>query len=130
MKNTVSMKYNRDFKRLYAKGKSLCAGFLVMYYKKTGGKGNTLGLTVTKKIGKAVVRNRIRRLIRESYRLKEHELSGGYYIVFVARGKAVGASFDQISRDMSFLLKKSGILNQDAKPDTPLVKSDNTDADK
>lgn len=115
MKKTVSMKYNRDFKRLYAKGKSLCAGYLVMYYKKVNKQENTLGITVTKKLGKAVVRNRIRRLIRESYRLKEADITGGYYIVFVARGKSVGASFDQISRDMSFLLKKSGIINTDTK---------------
>lgn len=114
MKKTVSMKYNRDFKRLYAKGKSICGGYLVIYYKKSKQEGNTLGITVTKKLGKAVVRNRIRRLIRESYRLRESEVSGGYHIVFVARGKAVGQSFDRISHDMSFLLKKSGIINSDS----------------
>lgn len=112
MKKTNSMKYNRDFKRLYAKGKSICAGYLVMYYKKANINENILGITVTKKIGKAVVRNRIRRLIRESYRLKEDSIKTGYYIVFVARGKAAFASYDQISRDMSFLLKKSKLITE------------------
>ncbi len=110
MEKTSSMKYNRDFKRLYAKGKSICAGYLVMYYKKANINENILGITVTKKIGKAVIRNRVRRLIKESYRLKEDKIKAGYYIVIVARSKAVGASFDQISRDLSFLLKKSGII--------------------
>ena len=84
-----------------------------MYYKRAKTPVNILGITVTKKLGKAVVRNRVRRLIRESYRLKEDSIDTGYYIVIVARGKAVGASFEQISRDMSFLLKKSGIIDTD-----------------
>jgi ribonuclease P protein component len=104
------MKYNRDFKRLYLKGKSVCGGYLVMYYRKANVDHNILGITATKKLGKAVIRNRTKRLIRESYRLKEDFVSPGYYIVFVARNKAVGASFEKISHDMSFLLKKSGII--------------------
>ena len=81
-----------------------------MYYRKAKVPHNVLGITVTKKLGKAVVRNRVKRLIRESYRLKEDLIASGYYIVFVARGKAVDASFEKISHDMSFLLKKSGII--------------------
>lgn len=111
MQNTVSMKYNRDFKRLYYRGKSIAAGYLVLYYRKCGIKSNCLGITVSKKLGGAVVRNRVRRLIKESYRLREAQIRTGYQLVFVARTRAVGCSLDQISRDMGFLLKKSGLLD-------------------
>lgn len=111
LKNTYSMKYNTDFKRLYSKGKCLHSAYLVMYYRKTNASHNTLGITVTKKLGKAHIRNRCRRLIKESYRLKESCVNTGYYIVFVARSRMIGCSCEQISRDMSFLLKKSGIIS-------------------
>lgn len=116
MQNTVSIKYNRDFKRLYYKGKSLAAGYLVLYYRKTGQNGNKLGITVSKKLGCAVKRNRVRRLIKECYRLREAYLNTGYQLVFVARTRAVGCSFEQINRDMGYLLKKSGLCMQDSGP--------------
>ena len=104
------MKYNRDFRYLYRKGKSIAAGYLVIYYKKTSKKENILGITVTKKLGNAVVRNRVRRLIRECYRLRESEMNLGYSIVIVARNRAADADFNMIRGDMAYLLKKSGII--------------------
>ena len=104
------MKYNRDFRYLYRKGASIAAGYLVIYYKKTSKKENILGITVTKKLGNAVMRNRVRRLIKECYRLRESEMSFGYNIVIVARNRAVGADFAAIRGDMNYLLKKSGII--------------------
>lgn len=110
MEKTSSMKYNRDFKYLYRRGKSIAAGYLVLYYKKVRGTENTLGITVTKKLGCAVARNRVRRLIKECYRLREPELNTGYKIIVVARNRAADADFAAIRSDMSYLLKKSGIL--------------------
>lgn len=106
------MKYNRDFRFLYRRGLQITAGYLVIYYKKTNKKENTLGITVTKKLGNAVVRNRVRRLIRECYRLREAEMTFGYNIVIVARGRAVEADFSAIKADMGYLLRKSGIIPQ------------------
>ncbi len=112
MQYTSSMKYNRDFKRLYNRGKSIAAGYLVLYYQKNNLGKNILGITVTKKLGKAVVRNHVRRLIRECYRLRESELNLGYNLVIVARNRAANADFDKISRDLSYLLKKSNIIGE------------------
>ena len=109
---TSSMKYNRDFKRLYSRGKSIAAGYLVLYYQKNKLDKNVLGITVTKKFGKAVERNRIRRLIRECYRLREDEMNIGYNMVLVARNRAIDADFHKIGRDLSYLLKKSGIIGE------------------
>lgn len=111
MKNTLSIKLNRDFKRLYYKGGCVGCDILVVYYKKTSLPCNRLGITVGKKIGGAVVRNRIKRLIRESYRLIESEMSFNYDIVIVARSKSAQADFHAVSGSLKRLFKKSGILN-------------------
>lgn len=123
MQNTVSMKYNRDFKRLYYKGKSIAAGYLVLYYRRCGQRGNCLGITVSKKLGCAVTRNRVRRLIKECYRLREGTLETGYQLVFVARTRATNCTFDQINRDMGYLLKKSGLSSPRPQPETENVKN-------
>lgn len=112
MKYTVSMKYNRDFKRLYNRGQSIAAGYLVLYYRKNFSDKNIMGITVTKKIGKAHVRNKIRRRIRECYRKMEESILCGYNFVVVARTRASSARYEQIERDMCFLLKKSGMLKE------------------
>ncbi len=107
------MKYNRDFKYLYKKGKSVAGAYLVIYAKRVGKKENILGITVTKKIGNAVTRNRVRRLIRECYRLRESEINVGYKIVVVARTRAAGADFYAIKNDMGYLLGKIGLIGTD-----------------
>ena len=85
MKYTVSLKENRVFRRLYAKGRSAVSPTMVLYCRKNGRRENRLGLTTGTKLGHAVVRNRVRRRLREIYRLQEHRLSPGYDIVVVAR---------------------------------------------
>ncbi len=109
MENTVSIKLNKEFKGLYYKGGSAVSDVLVLYYKKKNQDSNRLGLTVSKKVGKAVMRNRIRRLIRENYRLREGKIAKGYDLVFVARKSAAEADFYKIGSAIDFLFKKSGL---------------------
>ena len=78
MKHTVSLKENRIFRRLYAKGKSAVAPTMVLYCRKNGRRESRLGLTTGTKLGHAVVRNRVRRRLREIYRLQEDKLLPGY----------------------------------------------------
>ena len=75
---TCPMRLNKHFKRVYYKGKSVAGGYLVLYYLKNRTDENCLGITVSKKIGKAVVRNHIRRLVKENYRLNEEQFAAGY----------------------------------------------------
>ncbi len=110
MKNTLSLKQNHDFKRLYYKGGCVKSDLLVIYYRKNSLKYSRLGITVGKKLGGAVKRNRVKRLIRESYRLAESEMLCGYDIVIVARSRAAEADFHTVSRVMRRLFKKAGIL--------------------
>ena len=113
MKYTVSLKENRVFRRLYARGKSAVGPAMVLYCRKNGGKENRLGFTVSTKLGGAVVRNRVRRRLREIYRLNEHRLSPGYDIVVVARVRAVHSRFDQLERQFLSLASKLGLLSSE-----------------
>ena len=110
MKNTYSLKENKQFKRLYVRGVSLTNNLLVLYSMKNGSSENRLGITVNKKVGKAVIRNRVRRLVKESYRLKEKYIKTGYDIVIVARVKANEATYAQISGAVHNLLKRASLL--------------------
>lgn len=109
MKQTRPIKENHLFRRLYAKGKSVGGANLVVYARKNGRQENRLGLTVGTKVGKAVRRNKVRRRIREAYRLHELELSIGWDIIIVARVKAAFSSYAQLERELLRLLDKLGV---------------------
>ncbi len=109
MKYTVSLQENRVFRRLYARGKIAVGPAMVLYCRKNGGKENRLGLTVGTKLGGAVVRNRVRRRLREIYRLNETKLRPGYDIVVVARVRAVHSRYDRLEAQFLSLADKLGL---------------------
>ena len=92
MKYSTSLKLNHIFRRLY-RTSGVADGLLVLYARKNRTDGNRVGITVSKKLGKAHVRNRTRRRLREIYRLHEALFSPGWDIVVVARSKAEDAPF-------------------------------------
>ncbi len=112
MKNTLSLNRNTLFKRLYYRGKTFKTPFFTLYYMNTRAAKNRVGFTVSKKIGKAVARNRARRLMYESFRLYEEQIKGGYYMVLVARSDILKADFESIKKAMENALKKSGLLSE------------------
>ena len=99
MKVRYTLKKNSDFRRLYAKGKSAVNPFLVVYCRRNRTGENRLGYTVSVKLGHAVRRNRIRRRLREIYRLHEAEMRRGWDIVAVARTRAAEASYRELEGD-------------------------------
>ncbi len=100
MKYTSSLRTNNDFRRVYKRGTSAVRPCLVLYTRKNKGQENRLGLTVTTKIGKAHTRNRVRRRLREIYRLHEAEFRPGYDWVIVARSRAVQASYQRLEKEL------------------------------
>ena len=96
-----TLKKNSDFRRLYSKGKSAVNPYLTVYCRKNGRGVNRVGYTVSVKLGHAVVRNRVRRRLREIYRLNSPALSSGWDIVVVARSRCVGADYRKM--DAAFL---------------------------
>lgn len=100
-----SLKKNRDFQYVYKNGKSYANKYLVMYIMENHQKTNRLGISVSKKVGNSVVRHRITRLIRESYRLHENIFNSGLDIVVIARGSAAGISYYEIEKAILHLGK-------------------------
>lgn len=82
---TVRLKDNREFVRLYGKAAFVSGGLCTVYYRKNGRDNNRIGISVSKKIGGAVERNRAKRVIRQAYRENEKKFPVGYDIVVNAR---------------------------------------------
>ena len=111
MKNTLSIKDNCIFRAVYRHGKSVSADTMAVYALKDRTKTvSRLGLTVSVKLGCAVQRNRMRRRLREAYRLLEDGIAEGFCVVIVARHKSLDADFAKIMSDLSFCLRKLGLL--------------------
>ena len=106
MKYSESLKKMADFKLVYQTGRSYANRYLVMYVRSNGTERNRLGISVSRKVGNSVVRHRITRLIRESYRLQEDVFHSGWDIVVIARGAARGISYHQME---SALLHLGGL---------------------
>lgn len=109
MRFSHSLKENHIFRRLYAKGRSAASSLLVVYCRKNGTAENRVGLTVGKKLGHAVVRNRVRRRLREIYRLHEEEFLPGYDLVIVARSRAAGAPYARLEKTLLALCTTLGV---------------------
>ena len=113
MKFSSSLKLNHIFQRLYHT-KGVADGYLVLYARKNRSESNRVGITVSKKLGKAHIRNRIRRRLREVYRLNEDKFLPGWDIVLVGRGKALDADFAAMTKSFLSLAAKAGILKVEA----------------
>ncbi|MBC7765411.1 MAG: ribonuclease P protein component [Hyphomonadaceae bacterium] len=106
---------NMTFSLIYGKGRSFVGSYVVLYRYPNQTDQNRVGITATKKIGKAVVRNRVRRLIKENYRALAPRLKKGYDFVFVARMRTVGARYQDIGGNMKALLLKANMFSQENK---------------
>lgn len=115
MEFSDTMKKNHEFRRLYDRGKSAATPVLVVYCRKTKRNTNLIGFTVSKKIGNAVCRNRIRRRLREIYRLNESRLRRGYDIVAVARVKSRYAAYAELEGAFLSACARLNLLEEPAK---------------
>ena len=113
MKYSCALKFNHVFRRLYHTS-GVSNGYLVLYARPNRTEQNRVGITVSKKLGHAVVRNRVRRRLREVYRLNEQCFLPGWDIVVVARSRCVGAPFDALCKAYLALAEKAGILKENS----------------
>ncbi len=114
MEFTASLKKNFEFKKVYAKGKSHASPSVVVYCRKNNGKKNRLGITVGSKVGNAVVRNLMRRRLKEIYRLNESCIRPGYDIILVARVRSVEVPYVRLQSEVIKSLKSLGLLEEKA----------------
>ena len=110
MKN--SLKKNEDFKRVFDEKKSCANKYLILYYRENELDVNRLGIQVSKKVGNSVVRHRLTRLIRESFRLNESSFKHGLDLVVIARSDAKGKTYKEIEDALLHLGKQSRILSE------------------
>lgn len=109
MKQAETIKKYIDFKNVYNSGKSYANKYLVMYVVDNNTDKNRVGISVSKKVGNSVVRHRVTRLIRESYRLNEQSIKTGLDIVIVARVGAKDKNYKDISSALLHLAKLHNI---------------------
>lgn len=108
MKFSGALKRNHIFRRLYKTG-GVANSYLVLYARPNRTQTNRVGVTVGKKIGHAVTRNRVRRRLREIYRCNEDRFTPGWDIVVVARSRCVGAPYRKLENAYLSLAEKAGI---------------------
>lgn len=110
MKFSESLKRNSDFQKVYREGTSYANRYLVMYVCENHLEKNRLGISVSKKVGNSIVRHRITRLIRESYRIQEDMFNSGLDMVVVARKSAKDKTCQEIESALLHLGRLHGIL--------------------
>lgn len=107
---TDSLRSNQDFVTVYKKGRSFANTLLVVYLLENSSDRNRLGISVSKKVGNSVVRHRLKRLIKESYRLHENMFNSGLDIVAIARVGACNADFHKIESALLHLMRLHNIV--------------------
>lgn len=112
------LRKNREFRLVYRRGRSNATSLLVLYKFKNnrnkidGVPFNKVGVSVSKKVGKSVVRSRVKRLVLESLRALPETESLGYDLVFVARNAIADQSYWEVLDSVRTLLKKAGMINE------------------
>lgn len=115
--NTDGIEKDSDFRKVYQRGKSMADRNLVIYTYKNGRDKSRIGISISKKVGKANVRNRIRRYIKEAYRLNiDENIKEGYDIVFIARINSQNSEYKDIEKSMKYITRKAGVMKKVTKP--------------
>lgn len=96
-----------DFSNIYRKGKSIGGRYIVLFYRKNNLPYNRTAFLASKKVGNSVVRNRARRLMRESYRFIRDDIKTGYDLIFIARNTMVGRKFCDIQKSIYGAVKRA-----------------------
>lgn len=110
MKRLYSLKRNKEFRYVYKTGKSIPSKCLVIVFRKSNSKLPKIGFSVSKKIGKSVIRNRVKRRLREAFSPLLPRIKPGSNIIFVAREPILYESFLGIAENVESLLNKAGLL--------------------
>jgi len=103
---------NSEYRLVYKYGKYEVSRLCVIYRMPVAKEPTKIGFVTGKKVGNAVARNRARRLMREVYRLHQHEIREGYHIVLVGRTKLSEVTYAEAEKDILYLLRRSKLLKE------------------
>ena len=101
---------NNEYRLVYKHGKYEVGRLCVLYRMPVEKQKTRIGFVTGKKVGGAVERNRARRLMKEVYRLNQHQIREGYHIVIVGRGPLKDATYERAEKEILYLLRKSKLL--------------------
>lgn len=110
MNKIYRLRSNIEFKRVYSGGKNYWNRNLILYVKKNSVGNSRVGYSITKKIGNSVVRNKIRRRMKEIYRLNFNSIKSNYDLIFIPKKNVVNISYKELESAMLHILKLAGIL--------------------
>lgn len=110
MKKKYRLRKNIEFKKVYSHGRNYWNRNLVLYIKRNGLEETRVGYTITKKIGNSVVRNKIRRRMKEIYRLNFPNIKEGYDLIFICKRNVVGLSYKELESSMIHIMKIAKIF--------------------
>lgn len=113
MKAAVTVKENYEFRRIYRKGRSVVSPYFVVYCLKNRAGASRLGVTASKKLGHAVVRNRVRRRIREIYRLNRDKMHPGWDVIVVGRGRSAAGPYQKMNEAYLDCLRRLSLLQEE-----------------
>ncbi len=108
------LRKNKDFQRVYRYGRSYADRYMVLYVFSAPPLGKKVGFAAGKKLGNAVIRNRVKRLLRETYRLNQQSLPENHCILLVGRKAAVDSSYKVMEKAFRNLCKKAKMYKQEA----------------
>lgn len=113
MGKNYSLKKQKDFKLVYQKGKVFGNRNLVLHYLKNGEDTNRLGIVVSKKVSnRAVVRNKIRRQLKEAYRMNKDQFVEGYDLVVIAKASCKDEKYQVLEKSLKHLFYKKHLMRQ------------------
>lgn len=114
--NTDGIKKDADFRKVYKRGKSVANRHLVMYTLPNKTQKSRIGISISKKVGNAVTRNRLRRLVKEAFRLNiDPNIKPGYDIVIIGRIRSSEANYSEMEKSLKHISKKADILKKNKK---------------
>ena len=116
LKRCFSLKRNKQFRQVYRKGKSVACRELVLIYAKNRSDMVHVGFSVSKKLGNSVVRNRVKRRLREAFRPNLPLLLPGFDLIVIARDAARDAPFSSLADSLRYLLRKAGLFQKPKRP--------------
>lgn len=116
LKRCFSLKRNKQFRQVYRKGKSVACRELVLIYTKNRSDMVHVGFSVGKKLGNSVVRNRVKRRLREAFRPNLPLLLPGFDLIVIARDAARDAPFSSLADSLRYLLRKAGLFQKPKRP--------------